>query len=396
MGNISKEQQIKNDPDYKLVSQLMTMPRFCGLIQSDGNFNVVYGTDKVQNARIIITQTGKRLPWIFGLRDFLLEQGISSSLPTQETMEKYIKEGKSINITIERVNCRKLLGLIKQTEENNNTPLIFDKKRVSFLLVCESVKIKQGCNQKSLTKDQAAMLTDLKVSGINVGTGPGALTHDKLMERFGYPKEKAEGYARVLIQDTEKSVKESAIQVVEKLSALSDPSAINPALAEFIAGVFDGDGSYAVGLFTHLKDGKKVPKRHTFEIVPYVKVTTFRENELMLFKIISAAFGKQPDKTTQETTNSLKKTPNSVILTIKSAKALKQYVVPFFKKYSPSLNKNTIRFEILCRVLSKLPLDYKNKEANIELVRYVYDIDIYERDKTLDDYLKIVELDYDV
>jgi hypothetical protein len=377
----------------------MTMPRLCGLIQSDGHFNISYDKEKVQNPRIIITQTGKRLPWILGLRNFLLEQGISSTLPKQKTMEKYIEEGKSINITIERVSCRNLLGLIKQTEENNETPLLFDKKRVSFLLVCESVKIKQSCNQKSLTEDEAAMLVDLKVSGtaLNVGIGPKALTSGQLMDRLGYPKGKADGRASDLIRATEESVKESAVQVVEKISALADPSAINPALADFIAGVFDGDGSYAVGLFTHLKDGKKISKsRHTFEIVPYVKVTTFRENELMLFKIISAAFGKNPDIETQETTNHLENKPNSVIFVIKSAKALKKYVVPFFKKYPPSLNKNEIRFETLCTVLSKLPLDYKNKESNLELVHHIYEKDIYDRDKTLEEYLKIVELDYEV
>lgn len=36
--------------------------RFCGLLQSDGHFTVTYGKEKVQNPKIILTQTNKRLP----------------------------------------------------------------------------------------------------------------------------------------------------------------------------------------------------------------------------------------------------------------------------------------------------------------------------------------------
>lgn len=395
---IIRQQEIKDDPDYKLVTQLMSIPRLCGILQSDGHFNINYDREKVQNARIIITQTGKRIPWLYGLQDYLLTKDIKVTIPPPKTIKEKVIKGESINITIERVNCRVFLELIKETEEIFKTPLLFDKKRVSYLLLCESVKIKQDCKHNPLTEQQAAMLVDIKESGIKLGNsnGPRGLSRDQLIDRLGFPGVKTEGQAKFLIEDTERKVHACGVEVLNRLSILSNPTLINPALADFIAGVFDGDGSYAVGLFTHLtQDGKKLPKRHTFEIVPFIKVTTYREKDLMLFKIIYAAFGKKPH-ITEEKTNNKENQGNSVKLEIKNAKFLKEYVVPFFKEYPPSLNKNEIRFNTFCEVLSKLPLDYRDKKGNLEIIRFIYETDLYERNKTLEEYLKIVELDYEV
>lgn len=58
-------------------------------------------------------------------------------------------------------------SLIEKTEIAKKTPLLFDNKRVNFLLLKESIKIKHSCNQKNLTKKQVALLVDIKESVFN-------------------------------------------------------------------------------------------------------------------------------------------------------------------------------------------------------------------------------------
>ncbi len=108
-----------------------------------------------------------------------------------------------------------------------------------------------------------------------------------------------------------------------------------------------------------------------------------------LFKIINAAFGKKSITIVNVNIRGKGKR-----LVIKNTKSLREYVVPFFTTYPPSLKKNQIRFEIFCTTLERLPLDYKNEKKMITMVREIYAKDLYKRDKSLEDFLKIVKLDY--
>ena len=417
-GNITRhvrEKEITDNEEYKLARTLMTIPRFCGLLNSDGHLTITYDKFKVQNPKIILTQTHKRIAWLYGVQDWLAEQNIGSSLLTPKKLKKSEELGSSINFTIDRENCRKLLDLIDKTEIENQTPLLFDKKRVSYLLLKESIKIRQSSKQKRLTEDQATKLVDIKESALKHGKNPQGLTRDQLIERLGFPNIPTKGSASSLIKETQEKVAECGDKVLK--TVLADPKLLNPALAEFIVGIFDGDGSITVGLFTHISDDqKKIPGRHTFEIVPAIIVTTQKEKISHLLKIIHAAFGKGPceleevsadEATINNPPCSLpsvaraKKKPKSVSvfpdyyrLTIRDVKYLKEYAVPFFKKYPLLLKKNQLRFEVFCDTLQQLPLDYKNKKKIEQLICDIYAKDIYKRDKTLEAFLNIVGLDY--
>jgi LAGLIDADG endonuclease len=233
------------------------------------------------------------------------------------------------------------------------------------------------------------MLVDIKESGLKLGQGPKGLSRDLLIERLGFPEIQTKGCAHFLIQETKQKVEAVGAEVLK--TVLDNPRQINPALAESIAGVFDGDGSMLVNLFTHLsKDGKKLGKRHTFEIVPAITITAQIEEKGHLFKIINAVFGKKESLTIVNVNTGGK----GIRLVIKNVKVLKEYVVPFFATYQPSIQKNRIRLKAFCTVLQKLPLDYQNKKRMMEIVREIYDTDLYERDKSFEHFLKIVELDY--
>ena len=389
MATKTREKNILDDEEYKLAKQLMTIPRFCGLLQSDGHFTVTYDKAKVQNPKIILTQTNKRITWLYGIQDWLKGLSVKSVLPTPQTLLKNILSERSINLTIDRVSCRKLLSLIEETEITKKTLLLFDSKRVNYLLLKESIKIKQCSKQKSLTKNQAAMLVDIKESGLKLGQGPKGLLREQLIERLGFPELQTKGYANFLIKKTKQKVEASGAEILKTL--LDDPRQITPALAEFIAGVFDGDGSISVGLFTHLsKDGTKLSKRNTFEIVPSINVTAQIEEKENLFNIINAAFGKKESIIIVNVNTGGK----GRRLVIKNIKILKEYVVPFFVIYEPSIKKNRIRFKTFCKIVQELPLDYKKKERIIEMIREIYNTDLYERDKSLEDFLKIVEINY--
>lgn len=384
-----REKNILDDEEYKLAKQLMTIPRFCGLLQSDGHFTVTYNKEKVQNPKIILTQTSKRITWLYGIQDWLKSLGVNSALPTFQTLVKNTLIERSINLTIDRVNCRKLLLLIEEIEITKNTFLLFDNKRVNYLLLKESIKIKQSSKTKSLTKKQAVMLVDIKESGLKIGQGPKGLLRDQLIERLGFREQQTKGYADFLIKKTKQKVEACGEETLN--TVLDDPRKINPALAEFITGVFDGDGSISVGLFTHIsKDGKKLSKRNTFEIVPSINLTSQTEENVNLFNIINSVFGKKESINIVNVNTGGK----GKRLIIKNIKLLKEYVVPFFLTYQPSIKKNRIRFKTFCKILQEFPLDYKNKEIIIEMIREIYDKDLYKRDKKLEDFLKIVEMNY--
>jgi hypothetical protein len=117
-----REKQILDDEEYRLAKQLMTISRFCGLLQSDGHFTVTYDKEKVQNPKIILTQTNQRITWLYGIQDWLEGLSVKSVLPTHSTLLQNILSGRSINFTIDRVNCRKLLSLIEETEKAKKTP----------------------------------------------------------------------------------------------------------------------------------------------------------------------------------------------------------------------------------------------------------------------------------
>lgn len=388
LKNLKKPHKIKNncEKEYELAKQFMNLPRFCGLLQSDGHFTVSYDKEKVQNPKIILSQTTKRLDWLCGIKDWLEEKGIQSRLPRSV---KLTDINRSVNLTIDRANCRRLISLIEKEEGLQKTPLLFDNKRVHFLLLKESIRIKQSSNQKSLTEIQAKTLVDIKESGLKLGQGPKGLSRNSLIERLGFANQETKGCADSIIQKIHQEVEGCGTEVLK--TVLDNPKQINPALAEFIAGVFDGDGSFTVGLFTHLsKEGKKLKNRHTFEIVPSITLTTHVEEKLFLLKIINAAFGKKQ----QIRLLNVNKEGKGVRLVIKSAKILKEFVVPFFEKYPPSLYKNRLKFQTFCTVLGELPLDYKNKEKVVKIVRFIYETDLNERNKSLEVFLKIVELDY--
>jgi hypothetical protein len=163
-----RKKTILDDEEYKFAKRLMTIPRFCGLLQSDGHFTVTYDKEKVQHPKIILTQMHQRITWLYGIQDWLEGLGVNSVLPTHKTLFQNRLSGRSINLTIDRVNCRNLLSLIEETERDKKTLLLFDNKRVNYLLLKESIRVKQSSNQKSLTKTQVALLVDIKESGLKV------------------------------------------------------------------------------------------------------------------------------------------------------------------------------------------------------------------------------------
>lgn len=128
-----REEAILQKAEYKLTILLMSIPWFCGLLQTDGHFTVTYDKEKGQNPKIILTQNNKRSARLEGIQTRLHRLGISSTLPTSETLIKKQSRGQSINLTIDRAQCRKLLSLIEKTEKNNRTHLLFDIKLVIYL-----------------------------------------------------------------------------------------------------------------------------------------------------------------------------------------------------------------------------------------------------------------------
>lgn len=91
-------------------------------------------------------------------------------------------------------------------------------------------------------------MVDLKHSGLKKSQGPLGLSISELIERLGFSGIQTKDCAEFLIQKTKDNVNVCGENVLK--SVWVNPKQINSALAEFIAGVFAGDGSFSVNLLT--------------------------------------------------------------------------------------------------------------------------------------------------
>jgi hypothetical protein len=375
------------DPEqYNLAYNNMTVARLCGLLQSDGNFGIIYEKDKTLKPRIILSHTCVEICFLRGIKDWLFDRGIRCNLPLNSTDRSH-----AVNLTIERTNCRRLILLIELEEANTRTPLLFDRKRKDYLLMREAIDIKDNVDRsEGLTRREAALLTDIQMAGIRADRiGPKGLTRGGLMARFGFPTFNSEGAATTRIEAITKRVIESGDEVK---NILLNTRQINPALAEFVAGLYDGDGSFRVGFEPNITiDGKKKSERlRTFTFSPQLILTNQKETDPVLYSILNIIFGcpSSPRVELKE------KTGQGVVYRIKSVRILKEFVIPFFNEHQSCLRKNLVRFEILTKVTQSLPEVYKSQLDSEKLITEIYQKDIYPRVRTLKECLEIIALNY--
>jgi hypothetical protein len=382
-------EKCKDDRQYKAVYSNMSIARFCGFLQTDGHITVLYSSDKTQDVRIILTHSNKDYAWIYGIKCWFEDKlQITSNLPSNDKAIDPNIDQPGLNLVFSRIQARNLINAIDAEEKKLSTFLLFDKKRIAYNLVKESIRIKSSTNKAPLTEELACQLVDIK-KHLKEGSGKiEKLTGAALIARLGFPNANFNNAADVIYQNAVTEAMNCGDIVFKNL----DPKALNPGLAQFIIGVMDGDGSFAVGLFTHLdKNENTIVGRRCFDLVPLLTVSSNINEFFYLFSIIEKAFGS----TLALKTNYVPKGTNlGTKIQIKNRENLKKFAVPFFDKYQPTLAKNEERLKIFKEVLNALPEAYGKKQKIIELVNNIYDTDLYDRSKTREEFLAIVDKHY--
>jgi len=327
----------------------MSIGRFCGLIQADGHISFGLEKDKTIRPYIILTHTCKDRQLLENIQHWLQTvHGIPSSI------EGSNRPGGSLNLKVDRqTNCKKLIDLILNEENQKNTFLFFDGKRKDFLLVKTALDLRQkqqkntcltGLEKGEIALKLAHIFKELRSNKSDIGLGPRKISDDELKRRLTCPDKEITNQAASLISKVEAQVQKEGAEVLEKV--IQNPSTINEALGEVIIGDLDGDGSFSISLLTHLEQKNCVP----FEIVPNINVTDKKNEGTYLFSIISAAFGQD------SLTEPQKQGEGAMRLVLKKKESLLKYAFDFFEKHPPMLFKNIHRLKVLKYVLEQLKL----------------------------------------
>jgi hypothetical protein len=375
-----------NQKAMQRKKQKRSIGRFCGLIQSDGHISFGVDRDKTIRPYIILTHTSKDRSFLEYIQRWLAEpaQGSISS-----KIEGPTRENGSLNLRVERQkNCKALIALILKEEKIKGTPLLFDSKRKDFLLVIEVLNLREKQKGLPLGEKQeiglkmAHIFKEIRQNKSGKGYGRQSLSDSDLLKRLTCPSVEIKNQAANEISKIETKVQQEGSQTLAEVR--KNPKGINEALGEMTSGTLDGDGSYSVSLLTHIDQKGRVP----FEIVPNLNVTDKKEEDTFLFKIIKAVFGQTTYVVQPQGDGGMR-------LVLSQKKQLIEYGFPFFEKFPPILQKNVYRLEVLKNVLERLPLTKGNRQETIELVTYIYQTSLYERQRTLEEYLVIVNQYFD-
>nr|YP_009185284.1 hypothetical protein [Phacotus lenticularis]YP_009185321.1 hypothetical protein [Phacotus lenticularis]ALO63631.1 hypothetical protein [Phacotus lenticularis]ALO63635.1 hypothetical protein [Phacotus lenticularis] len=411
-----------------LPAPQMTWPRLMGLYQTDGCFYVSVRKDGSLNIAIILTIGRKNvyltdqvkifltkegfLPeiQIFDSSGTLLQSASNPSLPPQEDtlgelLEKKATQDRGSNITIRGLeNCKQLVNKMnKEIQKSNGLVTFFGPKLVDFLVFSNLLEIvievqKGKRNEQSAKADYVNIIHGFRVRRKNAVT----LTSQELCRRLQLPSTDYAYDPNSVIwtkaaTDAQNSYKEAAnkcIQIKDQNKPIPDP------LAEFIVGVYDGDGSYQVG--THIlakegqdKDGNKTytlvkrsdgSTRAAYDIVPMLTLTDKLEYENTrfneLFNICAILLNETHLRKTKKNPNVGEKSvlemespgykpgENSNRFQLRDTKMLQKVVIPLFEKNPPFTDEQRQRFHVLSEIAKEKP--FKTEQAALDALELLY------------------------
>jgi hypothetical protein len=374
----------QNDKTYANVKNNMTIEKFMGFFQSDGHctFNL---EAKTIHPKMVLTQTKKIAGFLCGVHDWLYETyNITSTL--EQSIYVPIKDGEeesAPNLTIDRHAFKKLSAIILASEKKANVPLLFDKKRDSWILTLEAIKIKE----EKLTEENAPFITQIKkeIKSINKESHPETLvkevTDEEFLNKLGYTN--YQDY--ILYNDKIDSIKKANLTLTEESLVLfekeNSSNFVNSPLANFVCGVIEGDGSFISVLHN--------PTSTSVFITPRLAFTSLLEETSVIFKLLSFALSGK-NKTLN---NKVGKNKRALTISFTKKDDIQKYVFPLFDKYLFLLEKNAIRYGVFKKVSLTSNETFKDKKKAIELAKYIYKTDLYFlRKNTLEEYIYLIDL----
>jgi len=275
----NQQQTFNNEP--------ITWSYIAGLLQTDGTFSFMWTKrDGTFCPRIFITFGQKRFKFAEDrIQAFLKNQGISATLnPRSLKNAKNISDDKGVNVVIEN-NKNVNIVIQKLNEEFNFCESICfaDGKLRDFLLLKKALelneKIKSSQNPNYKTTERLRLVY-LKLKMSERSTSKKRLTKEKLLERLKIDTTlDVESVGKGLYDEIEAE----AVTLTQKFSSYTKYSPKNRnlnKLRQYFTGVFEGDGNFSIGLFTHLtNEGTPQRERRPLEFVASASVTDLYDPE---------------------------------------------------------------------------------------------------------------------
>ena len=403
----------------RLKKSPMTWARFLGILQTDGCISWSFDKDKAFHPKIIISITGKRPEFINQIADFLKDHG----LKVQISNETFTPEGKSeraVNLTIERMDqCQKLINYIDKLNTDPFPISLVDQKKFDYEIlkkIFELNKLRKKAKTESEKAAICSQIADLKEVFHQEKVGH---KHKDKQEFFNIFRIKNTSYtpglAETIISDIEDNVRNISDQMVKLSQNFTTIADIPEPLGEFLAGVFNGDGSFQIDLISHVNedgspqfanptDPKRTPwRRPFFEIRPEITLTLKGKSRFgnlifnIAFNILELPKTKQTSQKNEPTIVDVGDNKDATRLCIRRKGVLKDSVIPFFERFCPSFDRALNRFRIFRVAVNNDELIRNRVERAKYIVKLIYqhsDFGPENRKRTETEYLALIEKEF--
>lgn len=343
-----------------IQTDIMTWPRFIGLIQTDGNINWFFdGKDKTFRPRITLTAGEKNKYLLDIVKEWLESQDIVCQC--QRNQGDF---GTSFNLYVERkAQVKKVINKIDEATEGYPT-LLVDNKLVDFLAlkhafkrVDEKALVKTTLERKAIFGELADLKVTLLKRNLEQRSDVVASERANLEERLEVSN--TEGLAKLIYNNILDQAEQKGTQLINQLQTTNETcETCSNKLDEYIAGAIDGDGSFQVGF--HVNNTRSGP---SYAFAPIFSLTDgyVSTKSHIILNLFNHFFGN---------TTSIAIVSQNVRaerLYIKSRKVLSK-MVSFIKKAKLMLKTKVRRILVMEEVLLKFAELYIDQATALSMV----------------------------
>jgi hypothetical protein len=241
----------------------LTWAYIAGLLQTDGTFSFMWTKrDGSFTPRVFLTFGQKRYNFAKNkIQAFFTDQGIKTTLnPRTLKNARNISDEKGVNVVIENnKNVKLLIKNLNEEFDFSKSICFADGKLRDYLLLKKAIELNEkikSTNNLDYKTTEKRRLVFIKLKMSERATSEGSLTKEQWLERLRIdPTLEVELLGQGLYNEIVEEVKALNQQLCNS-AKYSSKNANLDKLRQYFTGVFEGDGSFSIGLFTHLtKEG---------------------------------------------------------------------------------------------------------------------------------------------
>jgi hypothetical protein len=379
-------------------------PRYIGLVQSDGHVSFSFDSDGTFHPQVHVSISPKRPEFIKTVVDFLTSEGFIPLIVVSADPDR------ATNIVIDRQgNCKRLFEIFnKQEQDFPNGAILFDAKLVDFKMVEQAMEIHSLIQAKGGASNQSPevvlmrqQLGALKVELSLERVGPKPLSRATLASYIGL-KELDDRAADTILSNIKRDVE----NLNRKVLGFVRGNGATESISLFLAGVWDGDGSFQFNFITHVDKktgGPQVVKqknkspwvRRFIELKPIITLTdkVSGKNFPLLYDLCSLVFEQK------DVPSGYKPGENSGRYVCNSIVKQQENVIPLFEKHGHGHASNIFRFRVYKLVFKNLEKFRTRKSRAIFIIKFIYSLpqlDVDLRKNTCGTLIDLVEKQFNL